>query len=154
MFTIEFSSVSGQVEQIMRTTVLNPFVRFLVMLLIATSLMTEKTVTGLSTGLGFDSIHSNHLQFASQALNEILAQFFNSWSHSWKMLKWVIVPTVKDRFGNKSRADNFREIMNSFRFFLSLWVLHITHFKNLYSDKTTAVWLPAQYINTLSHRHF
>ena len=81
MFTIEFSSVSGQAEQIMRTAVLNPFVRFLVMLLMATSLiqMTEKTVTGLITGLLFDSIHSNHLKFASQALIEILSQFFNSY---------------------------------------------------------------------------
>ena len=33
------------------------------------------------------------------------------------MFKGVIIPTVKDKFGDKSISDNFREIMNSFCFF-------------------------------------
>ena len=33
------------------------------------------------------------------------------------MLKGVIIPTVKDRFGDKSSVDNFSEIMNSSCFF-------------------------------------
>ena len=36
---------------------------------------------------------------------------------NYTMLKGVTIPTVKDRFGDKSSVDNFREIMNSSCFF-------------------------------------
>ena len=123
MFATKFSSVSGRTDHAdngdeFLCQILNrvaPSHKF-------DSIDIKKAVTRLSTGLGFDDIHSNHLKFASRDIYEILAQFFNSCLiHGHipeKMLKRVIVPTVKDRFGDKSSVDNFREIMNSSCFFL------------------------------------
>ena len=66
---------------------------------------------------GFDNIHSNHLKFNSEVLNDLLSKLFTSFIiHGFVprvMIKGIITPVVKDKFGDLSDSGNYRPIMNS-----------------------------------------
>ena len=79
MFANKFSSVSGSSEEGRNSE----YLPSLICAQVSTphrldSSYVRRAVGKLSTGLGFDGIHSNHFKFASEELLDILSQFFNS----------------------------------------------------------------------------
>ena len=78
-------------------------------------------IANLSTGLGFDGVHSNHLKFSSPLMIFVFCKFFNSCLiHNYipsSMLAGVINPVIKNKAGNVRDSRNFWEIMISSNFF-------------------------------------
>ena len=78
-------------------------------------------IANLSTGVGFDGVHSNHLKFSSPLMIFVFCTFFNSCLiHNYipsSMLAGVINPIIKNKAGNVRDSRNFREIMISSNFF-------------------------------------
>ena len=81
----------------------------------------KQAIKSLSTGVGYDGIHSNHLKFSSPAMIFIYAKLFNSCNiHNHvpsAMLAAVINPLIKNRSANIRDSDNYREVMISSNFF-------------------------------------
>ena len=77
----------------------------------------KKSIKLLKDTVGFDNIHSNHLKFNSEVLDDLLARLFTSFIiHGFvprDMIKGIITPVVKDKFGDLSDSGNYRPIMNS-----------------------------------------
>ena len=77
-------------------------------------------IDNLNVALGHDNIHSNHLKYCPVEFRSKLRDFFNCIiSHSYMpsdMLKGVVRPTVKNRFGNLNTSDNYRPVMASTNF--------------------------------------
>lgn len=78
----------------------------------------------LKTGIGYDGIHTNHLKCMDRSSIPFLVKLFNCFLvHSFlppAMLKGVIKPIIKDRYGNKKDSNNYRPIMlssNCFKLF-------------------------------------
>ena len=71
----------------------------------------------LKDNIGCDMIHTNHLKMGSDLLLEFIASLFSSFIiHNFiplAMLKGVITPIVKDKFGNMNSSDNYRPVMSS-----------------------------------------
>ena len=78
-------------------------------------------IANLSTGVGFDGVHSNHLKFSSPLMIFVFCKFFYSCLiHNYitsSILAGVINPIIKNKAGNVRDSQNFREIMISSNFF-------------------------------------
>ena len=76
-----------------------------------------KAIKMLNPGIGPDNIHSNHLLLATNDFYSFLSNFFSMcFRHRYlprDLLKGVILPLVKDQFGDKENIDNYRPIMAS-----------------------------------------
>ena len=77
----------------------------------------KRAVNCLNPGIGFDSIHSNHLKLQSELFYEIISMLFSSFIiHNYipeSMLRGIITPIIKDKFGNLEDSDNYRPVMSS-----------------------------------------
>lgn len=77
----------------------------------------QVALSSLKCGVGWDSIHSNHLKFAPPAVIGFLSKFFSSAiAHRHlpeDMLMGEIRPIIKNKFGNLNSSDNYRPIMIS-----------------------------------------
>ena len=77
----------------------------------------KKCIQSLRETIGFDKIHSKHLKFNSDSLQEFIAKLFSSFIiHNFlpsDMIKGIITPIVKNKLGNLCSSDNYRPIMNS-----------------------------------------
>ena len=71
----------------------------------------------LKHSIGPDCIHSNHLKLCTSLFEDLLAVLFSSFiSHvyiSLDLIKGIINPTLKDRFGDLQSSDNYRPVMSS-----------------------------------------
>ena len=74
-------------------------------------------INQIKTGIGVDGVHSNHLKYLPANLIKIVTQFFNACIiHNHlpiAMLNGYINPRLKDKNGDLSSSDNYREIMIS-----------------------------------------
>ena len=81
----------------------------------------KDAIASLSTGIGFDGVHSNHLKLSSSLIIFVYSKFFNSCLiHNHipnSMLTGVINPIIKNKAGNVKDSPNFRKIMISSNFF-------------------------------------
>ena len=77
----------------------------------------KRAIGMLKHNIGVDNIHSNHLKFCSDMFIELIGKIFMSFIiHGHipiAMLRGVITPIVKDKFGDLSNADNYRPVMAS-----------------------------------------
>ena len=77
----------------------------------------KKGIGKLKCGIGLDGIHSNHLKNCPDVFIEFLSLLLESFVfHRYMpgdMIKGVINPTIKDRFGNIASSDNYRPVMQS-----------------------------------------
>lgn len=77
----------------------------------------KEGIRSLKDNIGFDNIHSNHLKFESELLVELLAATYSGFIvHGYvpiDILKGIITPIVKDKFGDLSKSDNYRPVMSS-----------------------------------------
>ena len=77
----------------------------------------KRAISRLKPGIGFDDIHSNHLRLDSDLCHEVISMlFFSCMMHNHiplSMLRGVISPLLKDRFGDLSCSDNYRPVMSS-----------------------------------------
>ena len=77
----------------------------------------KKAINSLNAGIGFDGIHSNHLQLNPEICNELISMLFTSFViHSYvpiDLLRGVITPILKDSFGDLSSSENYRPVMSS-----------------------------------------
>ena len=77
----------------------------------------KKSIKALKATLGFDKIHSNHLKFDSVLLIDLIARLFTAFIvHSFvptNMVRGIITPIVKDKFGDLSSSNNYRPVMTS-----------------------------------------
>ena len=75
----------------------------------------------LKTGVGYDGVHSNHLKFLSDENLTYLTDFFNMcFMHQYvprQMMKAVVRPLIKNKFGDANDSSNYREIMISSNMF-------------------------------------
>ena len=80
----------------------------------------RNAVIQLNVGIGFDGIHLNHFKYASDSVISRLTAFLNSCIiHSYfpqNMLKGVINPILKNRYGKNDNSNNYREVMVSSNF--------------------------------------
>lgn len=80
----------------------------------------KEAIGRLKVGIGFDCIHSNHLKFGNDSIIGAIVKLFNSFvihNHIPEaMLEGVVIPNVKNKFGNCKDSSNYREIMISSNF--------------------------------------
>ena len=95
----------------------------------------KDAIASLSTGIGFDGVHSNHLKLSSSLIIFVYSKFFisclihNNIPNS--MLTRVINPIIKNKAGNVKDLQNFREIMISSNFFRVFEYLLLPYIKQL-----------------------
>ena len=81
----------------------------------------RNAIASLNPTIGYDNIHANHLKICSTLFMEMISNLFTSFIiHNYipvQMLKGIITPIIKDRFGDLSKIDNYRPIMFSSVFF-------------------------------------
>ena len=74
-------------------------------------------IAKLKCSLGIDGIHSNHLKFCSESFSELLTLLFRSFIfHHYvplNLIRGLITPTIKDRFGDLTSSNNYRPVMQS-----------------------------------------
>jgi len=74
----------------------------------------------LSTGQGFDCVHSKHLKYSGRSYRELLSRIFSAMMiHSYipkEMLRGYVKPVLKDKSTSRTSSDNCRPIMNSSNF--------------------------------------
>ena len=77
----------------------------------------DDAIGSLSTGLGWDGIHSNHLKLSGEDFRTLLSRFLSSLiCHGHvppALIRGEIRPILKNPLGNKSSSDNYRPVMNS-----------------------------------------
>ena len=77
----------------------------------------KRAIGMLKHNIGVDNIHSNHLKMCSETCVELISMMFISFvMHGYipiAMLRGVITPIVKNKFGDLSSADNYRPVMAS-----------------------------------------
>lgn len=77
----------------------------------------KKAIKILKDGISFDKIHSNHLKLGSDIFIDLFAKLITSFViHSYipmDLLKGIITPLVKDKFGDLSLSSNYRPVMSS-----------------------------------------
>ena len=77
----------------------------------------KRAIKCLKPGIGFDNIHSFHLKLSPDICHEVLsALFYGFVMHNCiplSMLRGVITPIIKDKFGDQSSSDNYRPVMSS-----------------------------------------
>ena len=77
-----------------------------------------KAVASLKCSIGFDGIHSNHInKLCTNLYLLIVAMLFTCFlSHEYspsELLRGIISPTIKDKFGNLNSSSNYRPVMTS-----------------------------------------
>ena len=81
----------------------------------------QAAIRRLSTGTGFDGVHTNNLLYMNSLTIVYLKRFFNSCLiHSYlpqTVLDGVMLPQIKNKFGDSSDSSNFREVMISSNLF-------------------------------------
>ena len=64
----------------------------------------SKAISLLNCSIGFDDIHTNHLKLCSELMLEVIAKmFFSFLIHNFipvNMLRGILVPLIKDKFGD------------------------------------------------------
>ena len=77
----------------------------------------KEAISLLKCSIGGDGIHSNHLKFCTDFYVEHIAMIFSSFfNHEYcpvDLLKGMITPTVKDRYGSLNDSNNYRPVMTS-----------------------------------------
>ena len=77
----------------------------------------RNAISCLKPTIGYDNIHANHLKICSTLFMELISNIFTSFIiHNYvpvEMLKGIITPIIKDRYGDLSKIDNYRPIMSS-----------------------------------------
>ena len=77
----------------------------------------NEAIDKLKPGIGFDFVHTNHVQFSSIFFRNFMSRLFSCFlSHSFipkQMLYGQIRPIVKNNSMCKTNSDNYRPIMNS-----------------------------------------
>ena len=77
----------------------------------------KRAIKLLKDGISFDKIHSNHLKLESDLFIEFFAKLITSFViHSFipmDLLRGLITPLVKDKFGDLSLSSNYRPVMSS-----------------------------------------
>ena len=97
----------------------------------------RNAVKQLNVGIVFDRIHSNHFKYATDSVISHLTAFLNSCIiHSYfpqNMLKGVINPILKNRYGKNDDSNNYRELMVSSNFSKNLEYCLLPRIKNCIS---------------------
>ena len=100
----------------------------------------EEAAKRLKVGIGFDGIHSNHIKFLNKESLSYFRNFFNKCLlHKClpkDMLRGVIRPILKNKFGKTNDSANYREIMissNIFKLFEYLLLPVTEHFTSISS---------------------
>ena len=87
----------------------------------------KDAISLLKCSIGNDGIHSNHLKFCTDFYAEHIAMIFSSFfNHEYcpvDLLKGMITPTVKDRYGSLNDSNNYRPVMTSSVFYEDIRVL-------------------------------
>jgi hypothetical protein len=77
----------------------------------------KRAVKNLNHTIGSDNIHSNHLLFGTNNLFSFLSKFYSiCYNHSYmpkSLVKGIIHPLIKDKFGDLENSDNYRPIISS-----------------------------------------
>ena len=77
----------------------------------------DSGIESLKIGLGWDSVHSNHLKFSGRNFRLLLGRLFSCFiRHCYlprQLLKGEIRPIIKNNLGDKTSSGNYRPIMNS-----------------------------------------
>ena len=77
----------------------------------------HNAIIKLKYSLGCDSIHSNHLKLCPESFEKLIAVLFSSFLlHGFvalDLLRGIINPTIKDRYGDLCDSDNYRPVMAS-----------------------------------------
>ena len=77
----------------------------------------SNAISKLNPVIGPDNIHSNHLKYAPEQLYTLISKFYSAcFRHSFipaSITKGIILPLIKDEFGDKESADNYRPIISS-----------------------------------------
>ena len=77
----------------------------------------QSAIKCLKPSIGYDNIHTNHLKLTSVVLEKCIANLFSSFVlhgyMSCDILKGIINPTVKDRYGDMNSSDNYRPVISS-----------------------------------------
>lgn len=118
----------------------------------------------LKPSVGMDGIHSNHLKFCPDSCVNLIAELYSSFSRHFhvpvNLLKGIITPTVKDRFGDLRNSDNYRPVMSSSAFYKLLEYCLLSHiephvtlndrqhgFRSNYSTSTACLVLKETVLN-------
>ena len=92
-------------------------------------------IENLKVGLGWDSIHSNHIKFASYNFYGFLRKLFMSFiKHSYVPSCFVqgeIRPVIKNAHADKNNPSSYRPIMNSSNLYKTLEYCLLPTFKKL-----------------------
>ena len=71
----------------------------------------------LKHSIGPDGIHSNHVKLFTPLCKELFALLFSGFiKHNYMgldILKGIIGPTIKDKYGNKNDSNNYRPVTSS-----------------------------------------
>lgn len=77
----------------------------------------SSAVKNLKPSIGPDNIHANHVKYGPKDLIVFISKFFSSsYRHSYvnkDLVTGVVLPLVKDQFGNKESSNNYRPIISS-----------------------------------------
>ena len=116
LFSSKYSAVFNKSKQSRKVTGLSPKMKVEALIRLSNDDI-KKGIKQLKDSIGFDCIHSNHLKISSDLLHELLAQLYTSFLvHGFvpaEMIRGVITPVIKDKFGDISSSSNYRPIMNS-----------------------------------------
>ena len=77
----------------------------------------QSAIDKLNHGLDCDGLYANHFKYLNDESKKILMNFFNACfvnNHfPAAMMRGVIKPRIKDKFGNLNDSSNYREVMQS-----------------------------------------
>ena len=75
----------------------------------------KKNIKCIRDTVSYDNTHTNHLQFNSSILNDLMAKLFTSFIiHGHVpvgMIRVIINPLIKDRLGDCHSSSNYRPII-------------------------------------------
>ena len=117
-FAEKFSAITGNTAEIAQNDILPENNNDVIEPIQLTDLRTA--ISSLNKCVGIDGIHTNHLKFSNANVLKLIVEFYNACLiHSHipsSMLKGVITPRLKNKFGNKKDSSNYREVMISTNF--------------------------------------
>ena len=77
----------------------------------------KEGIKELKCSIGMDGIHSNHLKYCDDLFSELISLLFSTFTkHEYapqSLIRGMIIPTVKDKFGDVESSNNYRPIMSS-----------------------------------------
>ena len=101
------------------------------------------SISKLKSGIGPDNIHSNHFKYAPHEFYLFLSNLFSSFmNHSHiplNMNKGLMIPLIKDKYGDLTSTKNYRPITNS--------SMYIKLFEYILYDKLK------MYLDSSEHQH-